>query len=126
MLDQLTGWKLIVAVALAGAVGTLARYGLAKGLGTGYGTFAANLAGCFLFGLLAQWLLSKGQAGGATQAVLLTGFMGAFTTFSTFSVDTVQLIESGRLGAAAGNVAGNLSLGLAAAFLGLALVRALM
>ena len=119
-------------IALSGALGSLSRYAIGVwatrlwGEDFPWGTLIVNGTGSFLLGAVAALVAARPDWPPEFKLAAGTGFMGAFTTFSTFSVDTVQLIESGRLGAAAGNVAGNLSLGLAAAFLGLTLVRALM
>lgn len=113
-------------VALAGAVGTLARYGLAAavqrlgGPAFPWGTLAVNLVGCLLFGLVVA--LSEGRAIISPQArlVLLTGFMGALTTFSTFAFDTTQLAQQSGWALAAANVVVQNSLGVAAILAGMA------
>jgi CrcB protein len=118
-------------IALAGSVGTLARFGL-QGLvqrlcgdAFPWGTLVVNTVGCFLFGFV--WPLAEERLliSGQTRLIILTGFMGAFTTFSTFAFETSQqLIESQWL-YAAGNVAGQVILGMFCLFLGLALGRLL-
>lgn len=88
-------------LALAGAAGTVARYSLSgfalRWLGTGWpwGTFVVNAIGCFLYGLV--WSLAEQRIAISpeTRFVLLTGFMGAFTTFSTFAFDTTALGRDG-------------------------------
>jgi len=120
----------LAALALAGAAGTLGRYGvgalMTRWLGDGfpYGTLAVNALGSFLLGLLAHVLLHHPSVPPSWRVPLTTGFLGAFTTFSTFSVETVKLLDAGQTGAALGNVAANLVLGLALAGLGLTLGRA--
>src|SRR3990172_253106 len=75
-------------LALAGSLGTLARYGLAglvhryDGASFPWGTLAVNVTGCFLVGLLAALFESRWPVTGETRVILLVGFMGAFTTFS--------------------------------------------
>ena len=114
-------------VALGGALGALARWGLAVGaarwLGEGapWGTWAANVLGCFLIGLALPAL----SAADPRRALAVVGFLGAFTTFSTYTAETLLLWESGRMGLAALNAAGSVLAGLAACGLGLALGRAL-
>ncbi len=86
------GW-----LCFAGAAGTLARYGLAglmqRLLGESFpwGTLTVNALGCFLFGVV--WMLAEDRLviSGQTRFVILTGFMGAFTTFSTFAFETAAL-----------------------------------
>ncbi|MGE4538193.1 MAG: CrcB family protein [Desulfovibrio sp.] len=118
-------------IALAGAAGTLARYwisGLVYGLAGRqfpWGTAAANILGCFLFGLI--WQLGEGRMliRAETRAIILTGFMGAFTTFSTFIFESGGLIEEGRYLVALANVGFQTVLGFAALFGGLMLGRML-
>jgi CrcB protein len=116
-------------IALAGAVGTLARYWLGdlvpRWLGAGFpwGTLVINCLGCLLFGFV--WTLAEERLliSGETRQILLTGFMGAFTTFSTFAFETGQQMRDDQWGFAAGNVAAELGLGLLGVFLGFRLGR---
>ncbi|MFU2208041.1 fluoride efflux transporter FluC [Solidesulfovibrio sp. C21] len=118
-------------IALAGAAGTLARYwisGLVYGLAGRqfpWGTAAANILGCFLFGFI--WQLGEGRMliRAETRAIILTGFMGAFTTFSTFIFESGGLIGEGRYLVALANVGFQTVLGFAALFGGLMLGRML-
>ena len=119
----------ILLLALAGACGTLARYGLGglvqrlSGQGFPLGTLAVNLLGCFLFG--AVWAVAGERGVGSPEArvIVLAGFMGAFTTFSTFAFETGQLIRDSQWLLAAGNVAGQTFAGVLCMFLGLAAGR---
>ena len=94
--------KKFLLIALGGGLGALARYGLGglvQRLGRSnfpWGTFAVNMTGCLLFGLL--WMLSTKHLSlsGQARLFLLTGFMGAFTTFSTFIFETGQLLSGGE------------------------------
>ncbi len=89
-----------------------------------WGTVCVNLAGSFLFGLV--WAAAEGhQRATDIRLVALTGFMGAFTTFSTLMFDTEQLAELSRFGAAAGNLLIQNVAGLACVAAGLALGRAM-
>jgi len=116
-------------LAVAGAIGTLARYWLSglvydlAGKDFPWGTAVVNILGCFLFGLV--WELGQDRMLLRTEArtVLLTGFMGAFTTFSTFIFESSGFLEDGRILAALVNVAFQTILGFAALFGGLLLGR---
>ena len=118
----------ILLVAVGGALGASARYGvsrLAVHLGLTafpWGTWAVNLAGCFLLGVGLPWLTGGHPRLSAFAAV---GFLGAFTTFSAFSLDTLLLLQSGRIGLAALNAVGSVGAGLALVALGLGLARLL-
>jgi fluoride exporter len=122
------GWKLAW-IAVAGAVGTLARYGLGglvqNAVGTlfPWGTVVVNLVGCLAFGLVISILGERFTFSGELRMILLTGFMGAFTTFSTFMYETEQLLEGSQWGWAVGNLALQNVVGLLAVFVGLALGR---
>ena len=102
-------------VALGGALGAVARYGLALGMARVVpgpfpaGTWAANLAGCFLIGLVVPFVLAPGS--GAARLLVVVGFLGAFTTFSTFSLETLSLLRLDRPGLAALNAFGSVALG---------------
>ena len=112
-------------VALGDALGANARYGLSLasvhlfGPNWPIGTWTANLLGCFLIGLAIPLVTVD-----RTRLVLLMGFLGAFTTFSTYSAETISLWESGRVGLAAANAVGSVVLGLVAVAAGLAVARA--
>jgi CrcB protein len=122
--------RTVVGVAGAGAVGALARWGLATAIGTRlsgfpWGTLVVNVTGSFLLGLVFVLLTERIESSPATRLTLTTGLLGAYTTFSTFSLETFRLLEDGAYGAAALNVVGNLVLGLVAVAVGVALGRAL-
>ena len=88
-----------LAIALGGAVGAVARYWASTGvyglLGRGfpYGTLFVNVLGSLVMGLLYILLLERMSVGPEVRGILLIGFLGAFTTFSTFSIETLNLIE---------------------------------
>lgn len=118
--------KLLLFLALGGAAGTLARYGLGglvqpAGSSFPWGTLVVNIAGSFALGFLMRWLLGSGIATPELRAALTVGFCGAFTTMSSFSYETVALLESGESVRAAAYVAGTLGASLAGVFSGLAL-----
>lgn len=117
---------LLLAVALGGFVGAPSRYLLDRAVNrrTGsdlpWGTLAINLSGAFLLGLLTGLSLSHHLSPWA-KTLLGTGFCGAYTTFSTFTFETMRLVEDGRILEAATNVVGSILVGLAAAAGGLAI-----
>ena len=119
----------ILALALAGAAGTLARYFMSAwvqnltGPGFPWSTWAVNVLGCFLFGLV--WMLCEERAYFTSEVrfIILVGFMGAFTTFSTYIFETAQLARDAQWLRVAGNLAGQNILGFVALTLGMALGR---
>ena len=118
-------------VALGGAIGSAARYGVnvwsGRLLGSEFpwATLAVNVIGCFAMGLLIELMALKLNVSLETRAFLTTGILGGFTTFSAFSLDFALLVERKTYGLAAAYAAGSVVLSLAAVFLGLYLVRAL-
>jgi CrcB protein len=107
----------VVFVALGGACGALARYGAGRLVARvvdppfPWGTWTVNLLGCFLIGMTIPLLGSLGEADRA-RWFLVVGFLGSFTTFSTFSLDTVALWENGHGLLGLLNAAGSLVCGL--------------
>lgn len=119
--------KNLIQVAIGGAAGSMLRYlvtlGAARLFGPGFpvGTFAVNLLGSFVMGLLVGVLTGRGALHLAP--LLLTGVLGGFTTFSAFSLDTVVLWERGQTGTALLYVLLSVVLSLAALWAGLVLAR---
>lgn len=117
---------------LAGAAGTVARYLLGSlvqrlaGAGFPWGTAFVNLLGCLLFGFVWSIAEERSWISSQTRWVVLTGFMGAFTTFSTFVFETGQQMQAAQWRSAFLNVAGQMTLGLAMLFLGLEFGRRLL
>ena len=93
-------------------------------LGFPWHTFAVNVSGAFLFGLLMTLGVEHG-GWGHWQLFAGVGLLGGFTTFSTFSYETLRLVENGMSGAAAANAAGSLLAGLIAVALGVAVGRSI-
>ncbi len=121
--------RTVLGVAAAGAVGALARWGLAAWFGAhfpgfSWGTLVINVSGSFLLGLLFVLLTERTGASPAVRVALTTGLLGAYTTFSTFSLETFRLAEDGALALAGLNVLGNVGLGLLGVALGVSLGRA--
>lgn len=116
----------LAGVAVAGALGASARYlvdRLVRQRTRGpfpWGTWVVNVSGSLLLGMVTGAALHHGF-GGDARLWLATGFCGAYTTMSTFTFETVRLLEEGEAGPALTNLAGSLLVGAGAAALGLAL-----
>ena len=114
----------LLLVAVGGAAGAMGRYGVGLwararfGPEFPWGTFIVNVAGSLVLGFLMGLALS-GRLDRNLRAMLATGFCGAFTTFSTFSFETLGLLREGYVMRAVANLGVSLALGLAAATLGL-------
>ncbi|HEX3928790.1 MAG TPA: fluoride efflux transporter CrcB [Gemmatimonadales bacterium] len=120
---------LLVSIALGSAMGGVARYLLTvfvqdrTATAFPFGTLAVNIAGCLILGFLVQLLADRGTYSHATQALLTTGFCGGFTTFSTFSWETVRLLQEGAVSRAIAYVSVSLVAGLAALWFGMSAAR---
>jgi CrcB protein len=118
-------------VALGGATGAAARFAVAQWMGARWGwtfpwgTFTVNVTGSLAIGLVMTLLLARG-ADPAYRLLLVTGFLGGYTTFSAFSFEALGLLEARRWDAAALYVTGSVVLGLLATALGLGLGRMLV
>lgn len=112
-------------IAVGGAVGSVLRYLLGgavqrqSGSGFPLGTMMVNVSGCFLIGILVRQFLNM-QLSSEMRAFLIVGFCGGFTTFSTFSAETVGLIEGGEYGRAVSYAVLSLALCVGATFAGMA------
>jgi len=124
--------QMLIAIAAGGSLGALSRHFMAGaitrtlGIGFPYGTFAVNVLGSFLMGLLVTALASRFGASQELRGFLTVGFLGSFTTFSTYSLETVLLIERGEWPMAALYAFGSLVLGIAGLVVGIWLGRILV
>ena len=118
-------------VAIGSAIGGAARLVLGalvqqrSGASFPVGTLVVNVTGCFLVGVFARYMLATEAFSPNVRAMLTTGFCGGFTTFSTFSYETLLLMESGQVGRGVSYVAASVGLSLAATALGFSAARAL-
>ena len=111
----------LFSVALGGALGASFRYLVGLAVVFPLGTLTVNVAGSFLIGVV--WVLFAAKGLQHWLPFVMTGVLGGFTTFSAFSMDTLRLVEDGKLGAAASYVIASVVLSLLAVFAGLALAR---
>ena len=121
----------ILAIAGGGALGALGRFWMSLGvyrlLGRDFpwGTLTVNALGSFLMGLLYVLFIERLATGPELRSAVLVGFLGAFTTFSTFSMETLTLIETGYLGKALANMGASVLLCVLVCWLGVLLGRSL-
>lgn len=119
----------VLLVFLGGGLGSAARYGIGvlslrlAGGGYPWGTFAINVLGSFLMGVVAETFALKGGLPQPLRLFLTTGVIGGFTTFSTYALETALLQERCEWGAAFVYAFGSVVIGVAALFAGLALMR---
>ncbi|MBY5328077.1 fluoride efflux transporter CrcB [Rhizobium leguminosarum] len=118
-------------VAVGGAIGSLLRYYVGQwalrlmGPAFPWGTLAVNVVGCFVIGVFAELIARKFNASVELRLLLITGFLGGFTTFSAFSLDAISLFERGDAVAGSIYIAASVGLSMAAVTAGLAVMRAL-
>jgi len=118
-------------VGVAGFFGAASRYWLdgvvsrATGGSFPWGTWVVNISGCFVLGLLTTVLTERLMVNTTLRVALTVGFIGAYTTFSTFTYETVRLGQDGAVGLAFVNAASSVAVGIGAAWLGIALGKAL-
>jgi fluoride exporter len=120
----------VIGVAVGGALGALARYGIDEWIGRRagpfpWGIFVVNISGAFLIGLLVEVMEPRFEDVAWLRTAVITGFLGAYTTFSTLSLDTYRLLDEGHIASALMNSVGSLALGVVAVWLGLKTGRAL-
>jgi CrcB protein len=121
-------WALLVA---GGGIGTLLRFSLALfvdsrlGVRFPWGTLAVNVTGCLAIGVLVTLADTRGLLSPAARLFLVSGLLGGFTTFSSFGMETWQLLADGRTAAALLNAGGSVAAGLAAVAAGVWIARQL-
>jgi CrcB protein len=119
----------ILAVSIAGIAGTLLRFAAGTWVSANWpkyfytATLAVNLVGCLIIGLLYGWFLLRPEVPIEIRAGLIVGFVGGLTTFSSFSLDTLRLLESGQAPLAIGYAVISVFGGLLATWAGLSLTR---
>ena len=120
----------LLIIALGGALGAVSRFllgnGVSRALGSSlpYGTFVINIVGCFAMGLLMTIIVDREMLPAAWRLFLCVGFLGGFTTFSSFGYEALMLLTEGRLLAVLAYVGGSVVLGLVAAAAGVLCARA--
>ena len=118
-------------IAMGGALGAVSRYGVTLGAarlgatGFPYATLTVNVVGSFLIGLFVAWIGGRTEINPALRPLIQVGFLGALTTFSTFSLDVLILLEQGRFTQAGLYIAASVLVCLAACFIGLLAGRSL-
>ncbi len=112
-------------IGTGGFIGAVLRYLISayiqdwtKSIGFPYGTLAVNLAGCVMIGLFSQIAETRGAFTAEARNLLFIGLLGAFTTFSTFSNETMSFLEGGKNSLALANIGSHLILGLVAVRVG--------
>ena len=121
----------LISVGVGGAIGAMARYLLGGAVHRWipgffpYGTFVVNIVGCLVFGVIVGLAESRFVVGPGARAFLLVGVLGGFTTFSSFTFETFELVRSGQVLAAGMNVIGQVAIGFVALWAGFGAGRAL-
>lgn len=115
----------ILLIGVGGFIGSVARYlasgyvqQASKSIDFPYGTLAVNLIGCFIIGFLSQLAESRGVFTNQSRLFTFTGFLGGFTTFSSFGNETINLARDSQMMNALANVGANVVIGLFAVWLG--------
>lgn len=124
--------RIWICVGFGGLLGSVLRYALSgyiqdltRSSAFSYGTLVVNVVGCFVIGFLSQLVETSGLFGQETRALLLPGFLGGFTTFSTFSNETMNLFIDGEASLALANTGAHILLGLGAVWAGRALAASI-
>lgn len=121
-----------ILVAVGGAIGSVLRYYVGQwalrlaGPAFPWGTLIVNVVGCFVIGVFAEMIIRRFDASPELRLLLITGFLGGFTTFSAFSLDAISLFERGAVVSGAVYIVASVGLSLAGVIAGLALMRAIL
>lgn len=123
--------KALVPLLIGGSLGAVSRWGLQQWVDARvgpnssfpWGILLVNVGGCFVFGWLFSFFEGRPWPTEAIRLAIFTGFLGSFTTFSTFGWNTLELLKSGAVGLALANVAASVLLGLLAVWTGFLLGR---
>lgn len=127
----MTGGQIWIAVGLGGAIGAMARHGVAvasiRALGQNFpwGTLGVNVIGCFVMGLFVAWLAAREPQSTLLRGFVATGVLGGFTTFSAFALEAVTLWRERSLSVAGLYIIASVILSIAALAAGLASGKAL-
>ncbi len=119
----------VLAIAIGGALGAVGRFWCVSwvtslvGKGFPWGTLAVNVIGSFMIGIMYVVIMSKLHLQPEYRAILVTGFLGAFTTFSTFSLEAFELLQKGALGHGLAYIGASVILCILAVWAGISLVR---
>ena len=119
-----------ILVAVGGAIGSVLRFYVGQwalrlaGPAFPWGTLTVNVVGCFIIGVLTEMIIRRFDASPDLRLLLITGFLGGFTTFSAFSLDAVSLFERGAVVSGAVYIVASVGLSMAGVIAGLALMRA--
>ncbi len=118
----------LMAIAIGGALGTLARYEVAQAMHVAkdtfpWPTFIVNVSGAFVLGLFLTVILERFPPARYPRAFFAIGFLGSFTTFSTMAVETVTLVKDGKAGLGIGYLLVSVAVGLAVCALGIRVAR---
>jgi len=115
--------KQLLIVFLGGGAGSVVRYLISKLYSQNpvfpYGTLTSNFISCIIFGAVIMWGTQKLHLNPLLKLLLLTGFCGGFSTFSSFTFETIELFKNGNTGLAMLNVLLNLSLSISGLFIGM-------
>ncbi|GLQ07754.1 fluoride efflux transporter CrcB [Sneathiella chinensis] len=124
--------NMYLSIAIGGALGACARYGMGTmalrllGPGYPYGTLAVNVLGSLVMGVLIELMALRWSPSPELRVFLVTGFLGAFTTFSTFSLDAANLFQKGAYVEAGGYILVSVVLSIGGLFAGLQLMRVIL
>jgi CrcB protein len=116
-------------IAIGGALGAMARYGVSSAIGTRmgirfpYGTLLVNFTACLVLGFSITYLSDRAELNSVYRYLVAIGFIGSYSTFSTFEWETLSTLRSGAFVVAGAYAVGSLALGLAATWCGVALAE---